>query len=171
MTRFRPLLLAFALCLVPAQSANAIVGGHDVPAGKYPYVAYITIDQFFACTGTLVTPTVVVTAGHCSSITPGMASIPVGTPGQLIDVSVGSNRPGAGQHPGVDHAIVNDNYNIANGDSYDVSLLVLSKAVNLPTVKVAGKGEQALWKPGTMTTIAGFGQTCEDCDAPPVMQE
>src|SRR3954447_15373743 len=135
MKGLRLLVLALAVALIPAQSADAVVGGHDVPAGKYPYVAYITIDFAFACTGTLVTPTVVVTAGHCSSITPGMASIPVGTPGQLIDVSVGSNRPGAGQPPGVDHAIVNDNYNIANGDSYDVSLLVLSKAVNLPTVK------------------------------------
>src|SRR4051794_30803288 len=171
MKGLRLLLLALAVALIPAQSANAVVGGHDVPPGKYPYVAYITIDFAFACTGTLVTPTIVVTAGHCSSITPGMASVPVGTPGQLIDVSVGSNKPGEGQHPGVDHAIVNSNYNIANGDSYDVSLLALSKPVNLPTVKVAGRGEQPLWKPGTMATIAGFGQTCERCDAPPVMKE
>src|SRR4051812_30219706 len=171
MSRLRLLLFTCAACLLPAASAQAVVGGHDVPAGKYPYVAYITIDQFFACTGTLVTPTIVVTAGHCSSITPGMASIPVGTPGQLIDVSVGSNKPGEGQHPAVDHAIVNSNYNIANGDSYDVSLLALAKPVNLPTVKVAGRGEEALWKPGTMATIAGFGATKENGDAPPIMQE
>jgi len=171
MTRPRALLLALALCLIPAQSARAVVGGHAVPSGKYPYVAYITIDSAFACTGTLVTPTIVVTAGHCSSITPGMASIPVGQPGQAIDVSVGSNKPGAGQHPGVDHAIVNSNYNILNGDSYDVSLLALASPVNLPTVKVAGRGEESLWKPGTMATIAGFGVTKEGGDPPAVMQE
>src|SRR4051812_12057282 len=171
MSRLRLLLFTCAACLLPAASAQAVVGGHDVPAGKYPYVAYITIDQFFACTGTLVTPTIVVTAGHCSSITPGMASIPVGQPGQLIDVSVGSNKPGEGQHPAVDHTIVNSNYNIANGDSYDVSLLALADPVNLPTVKVAGPGEEGLWKPGTMATIAGFGATEEGGDAPPVMQE
>src|SRR3954454_24996217 len=171
MTRIRALLLAFALCLIPAQSAHAVVGGHDVPPGKYPYVAYITIDQFFACTGSLVTPSVVLTAGHCSSITPGMASIPVGQPGQAITVSVGSNIPGQGQHPAVDHTIVNPDYNILNGDSYDVSLLALATPVNLPTIKVAGRGEESLWKPGTMSTIAGFGQTCEKCDAPPIMKE
>ncbi|HEY3019998.1 MAG TPA: serine protease [Solirubrobacteraceae bacterium] len=171
MTRFRLLLLALALCMIPAQSADAVVGGDDVPAGKYPYVAYITIDSAFACTGTLVTPTIVVTAGHCSSITPGAASVPIGQPGQLIDVSVGSNKPGQGQHPGVARTIVNSDYNILNGDSYDVSLLELAKSVSLPTVKVAGKGEEPLWKPGTMATIAGFGVTKEDGDAPAVMQE
>src|SRR3954462_6624893 len=172
MTRARNVLLAaLAACLIPASSASAIGGGHDVPAGKYPYVAYITIDFAFACTGTLVTPTVVLTAGHCSSITPGMASIPVGQPGQLIDVSVGSNKPGAGQHPAVARTIVNTNYNIANGDSNDVSLLQLATPVALPTVKVAGKGEEPLWKPGTMATIAGFGVTKENGNPPPVMQE
>ncbi|HEY3188778.1 MAG TPA: serine protease [Solirubrobacteraceae bacterium] len=171
MTRLRALLLTLALCLVPAQSAHAVVGGHNVPAGKYPYVAYITIDSAFACTGTLVTSTIVVTAGHCSSITPGMASVPVGQPGQLIDVSVGSNKPDQGVHPGVARTIVNSDYNILNGDSYDVSLIELAAPVNLPTVKVAGKGEEALWKPGTMATIAGFGVTSEGGDAPAVMQE
>jgi secreted trypsin-like serine protease len=171
MKGFRPLLLALAVCLVPAQSAHAIVGGHDVPAGKYPYVAYITIDFAFGCTGTLVTPTFVVTAGHCGSLTPGMASVPVGQPGQLIDVSLGSNKPGAGVHPAVKQTIVNPDYNILNGDSGDVSLLELATPVNLPTVKVAGKGEEALWKPGTTATIAGFGVTSEGGSAPPVMQE
>src|SRR3954469_14399080 len=171
MKGLRLLLLALAVALIPAQSANAVVGGHDVPAGKYPYVAYITIDFAFACTGTLVTPTVVLTAGHCGSITPGMASVPVGTPGQLIDVSVGSNKPGAGQHPAVARTIANPNYNFLNGDSYDVSLLQLATPVNLPTVKVAGKGEEALWAPGTSATIAGFGVTSEGGDAPAVMQE
>src|SRR3954462_4994280 len=149
MTRARNVLLAaLAACLIPASSASAIVGGHDVPAGKYPYVASITIDFAFGCTGTLVTPTVVLTAGHCSSITPGMASIPVGQPGQLIDVSVGSNKPGQGQHPAVDHTIVNAQYNIATGDSCDVSLPALADPVNRPTVKAGGRGEEPLWKPG-----------------------
>src|SRR4051794_30639497 len=171
MTRLRFSLLALALCLVPAQSAHAVVGGHNVPNGKYPYVAYITIDSAFACTGTLVTPTMVLTAGHCSSITPGMASVPVGQPGQLITVSLNSNKPGAGIHPAVKRTIVNPNYNFLNGDSYDASLIELAAPVNLPTVQVAGKGEESLWAPGTSATIAGFGTTCESCDAAATMQE
>src|SRR3954447_5884455 len=171
MTRLRPCLLVLALLLVPAQSAHAIVGGTNVPAGKYPYVADITVDSAFGCTGTLVAPTFIVTAGHCSSLTPGAASVPLGQPGQLVTVSVGSNKPGQGQHPAVKRTIVNPNYNILNGDSYDVSLLELATPVNPPTVKVAGPGEQPLWKPGTMATIAGFGVTSEGGDPPAVMQE
>src|SRR4051794_20172979 len=171
MKGLRPTLLALAALLIPVSSANAVVGGHDVPAGKYPYVASITVDFAFGCTGTLVTPTIIVTAGHCSSPTPGLASVPLGQPGQLVDVSVGSNKPGEGQHPAVKRTIVNPDYNILNGDSYDVSLLELATPVNLPTVKVAGKGEEGLWKPGTMATIAGFGVTSEGGDAPDVMQE
>jgi trypsin len=171
MKGLRPTLLALAALLIPVQSANAVVGGHDVPAGKYPYVASITVDFAFGCTGTLVTPTIIVTAGHCSSLTPGQASVPLGQPGQLVQVSVGSNKPDGGQHPAVKRTIVNPDYNFLNGDSYDVSLLELATPVNLPTVKVAGKGEEALWKPGTMATIAGFGLTSEDGEAPPVMQE
>src|SRR4051794_27493760 len=171
MTRLRLRLLALALFLVPASSAHAVVGGHDVPAGKYPYVADITIDFAFGCTGTLVDPTHILTAGHCSSITPGLASIPVGQPGQTIDVSIGSNKPGQGQHPAVARTIVNPDYNFLNGDSYDASILELATPVNLPTVKVAGKGEQNLWAPGTTATIAGFGVTSEGGDAPDVMQE
>jgi trypsin len=171
MKGLRPLLLALAALLVPVSSAHAVVGGHDVPAGKYPYVADITIDFAFGCTGTLVTPTIVVTAGHCSSLTPGMASIPVGQPGQLVDVSLGSNKPGAGIHPAVKRTIVNPDYNFLNGDSGDVSLLELAAPVDLPTVKIAGPGEESLWAPGTMATIAGFGVTQENGDAPAVMQE
>jgi len=171
MTRLRPCLLALALLLVPAQSAHAIVGGTNVPAGKYPYVADITVDSAFGCTGTLVAPTFIVTAGHCSSLTPGAASVPLGQPGQLVTVSVGSNKPGQGQHPAVKRTIVNTNYNILNGDSYDVSLLELATPVSLPTVQVAGASETGLWAAGTTATIAGFGVTSEGGNAPSVMQE
>src|SRR3954453_16715869 len=174
MTRLRPCLLALALLLVPAQSAHAIVGGTNVPAGKYPYVADITVDNAFGCTGTLVAPTFIVTAGHCSSLTPGAASVPLGQPGQLVTVSVGSNKPGQGQHPAVKRTIVNTNYNILNGDSYDVSLLELATPVSLPTVQVAGASETGLGaagRAGRTATIAGFGVPSEGGNAPSVMQE
>ena len=47
-------------------SAHAIVGGQDAAEGEYPYVAHVTINKLFGCTGTLVAPTWVVTAGQCS---------------------------------------------------------------------------------------------------------
>ena len=173
MTRLRFCLLTLALFLVPASSANAVVGGKNVPAGKYPYVAEIDIDHAFLCTGTLVSPTFVVSAGHCSSITGATgAGIPIAQPGALITVYLGSNKAGQGQQFAVKNVTVNPNYNfLLNGSGYDVSLLELATPAPFPTVKVAGKGEEADWAAGTMATIAGWGTTSEGGDLPDTMQE
>jgi secreted trypsin-like serine protease len=171
--RKRTLLAALALSAIPASNAQAVVGGKDAPAGKYPYVAEVVIDSAFGCTGTLVTPTFVVSAGHCASLTGATGNgIPIGQPGQLIDVYVGSNKAGQGQHFAVKNVTVNPNYNfLINGSGYDVSLLELSTPAPYATVKVAGKGEEGLWKPGTMATIAGWGDTTGNGDIPSTLQE
>jgi secreted trypsin-like serine protease len=162
-----------AISAVPASSAQAIVGGTDAPAGKYPYVAEVNIDGgLFLCSGTLVTPTIVITAGHCSSVTGAIEKgTPIGQPGQLITVTLGSNKAGQGQDFAVKNVTVNPDYNfLLNGSGYDVSILELSTPASFPTVKVAGKGEESLWKAGTMATIAGWGSD-ENGDLPDTLQE
>src|SRR3712207_6070839 len=134
MSRLRLVLLALAASLIPASSAHAIVGGHDAPQGKYPYVAFITVEKIYGCTGTLVAPNWVVTAGHCSNLGTGTpASVPIGLPGQLVEVSVGSNqvpdlitgRAPGGQNPAVEKVWVNPNYSFDSEypDGHDVALL------------------------------------------------
>lgn len=171
MTRLRAVLIALCLSAVFAPSANAVVGGHA--SGPRPYVAYITIDKAFACTGTLVAPTTIVTAGHCSSITGVAAPTPIGQPGQLIDVTLGSNKidDPAGEHPAVSQVIVQDDYVFTNGSSNDVALLKLATPSAQTPVKIAGRGEESSWTPGTLATIAGFGVTTEGGDQPDVLQE
>ena len=172
--RLRTLLATMAISAVPVSSAQAVVGGHDAPAGKYPYVAYVDIGfGSFLCSGTLVTPTIVVTAGHCSSVT-GVAEqgTPIGLPGQIINVTLGSNKVGQGTTYAVKNVTVNPNYNfLLNGSGYDVALLELSTPAPYPTVKIAGKGEEGLWKAGTLATIAGWGTTSENGDLPDTLQE
>jgi Trypsin len=60
------LTLVFALlCVVLPSSAGAIIGGQ--PDGtNHPYVAYAD-NGVFACSGTLLSPTVMLTAAHCFS--------------------------------------------------------------------------------------------------------
>ena len=59
---------ALALSAAPSM---AIVGGSDAAAGEYPSVAEVSIGHAFLCTGTLIAPNYVLTAGHCGSITGG----------------------------------------------------------------------------------------------------
>ena len=69
MTR-RPLLLAVALVtlgLLAASPAVAITGGApDTVHTNVGVVRFTTVDGRFRCSGTLISPTVVLTAGHCT---------------------------------------------------------------------------------------------------------
>src|SRR4051812_36749090 len=93
MSRLVACLATVALGLGVSSPAYAVVGGSDAAPGQYPYVAHILIDRSFQCTGTLVTPRHVVTAAHCGSLAPGgVANVPIGQPGQLIELSIGAHR-------------------------------------------------------------------------------
>ena len=101
MNLLRRLLIAAAtactsLALTAAPSL-AIVGGHDAAPGAYPSVAEITFGSSFLCTGTLIAPNYVLTAGHCGSVTGAAVGTPAGWPAPLIDVRIGSNKSGQGE--------------------------------------------------------------------------
>lgn len=176
MTRLRPLLIALTLSAVFAPNASAIVGGKPVPVGQRGYVAYVSIEPGFACTGTLVTPTHVVTAGHCSAVTGAVAPTPVisiAQPPQSIRVTLGSvkrNDP-AGEKRAVSKVTVHPKYVFENGSSYDVAVLELTAPSLQTPVKIAAVEEAGLWAPGTLAQIAGFGTTKEGGSTPSVMQE
>jgi trypsin len=182
MPLLRTLLATLAVTAGLAAPAQAVVGGHDASPGEYPYVAHILIDRAFQCTGTLVTPTHVVTAAHCGSLVPGgVANVPIGQPGQLIEVSLGAHRTpsasltGGYQSEGEKH--VAKSVSVAPGwaglgsVSSDVSVIELpTLSANAP-VKIASAAERSLWTAGTMATIAGYGVTESDGDQPEFLQE
>jgi secreted trypsin-like serine protease len=182
MPLLRTLLATLAIGLGVAAPAQAIVGGNDAAPGEYPYVAHILIDRAFQCTGTLVTPTHVVTAAHCSSIVPGgIANVPLGQPGQLIELSIGAyNTPSASlvggySSDGEEHVAksvtVNSGWAGIGSVSHDAAVIELDTASAKTPVKIANAGERSLWAAGTLATIAGFGVTQSGGDQPAVLQE
>src|SRR4051812_45913694 len=88
------LAAACAALALTAAPSMAIVGGKDAAPGAYPAVAEITFGQSFLCTGTLIAPTWVLTAGHCGSMTGAAVGTPAGWPAPLFDVRIGSGKTG-----------------------------------------------------------------------------
>ena len=123
-----------ALCLLAstavARAAAPVVGGTPVPPGTWPD-AVAVIGTTGACSGTLIAPDVVLTAGHCVEIDP--LRIVAGT----IDDA----------HGGVAVAVAATIPHPSWATSYDVALLALA-------TPVPGIAPRAI---GTTCTFAAFG--------------
>jgi trypsin len=176
MRRAAGAIVVAALLCAGAAPAGAVVGGTPVPDGQLRYVANIAIGGAFGCTGTLIAPDWVMTAGHCGSLTgsltAGAIASPIGLPASSYDVKLGSvhaDGTGAEDHS-VTQVVVDSDYLVTNGAGNDVTLLQLDHPSAVAPVKIAAAGERAIWAPGTSATIAGFGLTSENAqDAPPTM--
>lgn len=170
------IVAAAALCA--AAPAGAVVGGTAVADGQLRYVANVAIGGAFGCTGTLIAPTWVLTAGHCGSATGalsgGLAPTPVGLPASAYDVkldSVHADGTGAEDHR-VKQVVVDSDYLVTNGAGDDVTLLELDAPSRVAPMRIAAVGERAIWAPGVKATIAGFGLTSQGAQqGPDTMQQ
>jgi len=160
-------LLAGALMAAPA---GAVVGGRDAAPGAYPAVTFVTLGGSFACTGTLIAPTAVLTAGHCGSLTGSLVATPIGWPVSSIDVTIGAQTPGGpGEKARVARVAIPPSYLLTS--SSDVSLLLLDRPAATAPVRIAGRGEEGLWAPGVTETIVGYGATSEGGERAARLQE
>jgi secreted trypsin-like serine protease len=164
------LLVALTCGLLTATAAPslAIVGGSDAAPGEYPAIAHVSYGVF-SCTGTLIAPDTVLTAGHCSSVTGAAVSSPISWPAPLIAVRIGGHRYGEGEAARVSKVTIPPEYLVGMGS--DVSILKLTKASAKTPVKVAGAADRSIWSAGTMETIVGWGVTSEGGDPPAVLQK
>jgi secreted trypsin-like serine protease len=169
--RLLPALTALALVPAPAQ---AVVGGQDVPQGRYPFVAYVDISGQASCTGDLIAPTWVLTAGHCVAAT-GLFGLPTQAtlPPSSFRVTVGTVNADhtGGQTLGVKSVHAHPDYFVTNGTGYDVALLELAQPATVSPVQIAASVDRSRWRAGRMLTIAGFGATSESGSPASTLQE
>jgi secreted trypsin-like serine protease len=135
-------------------SESSIYGGTKTVAGDWLNTVALTDSAGGVfCTGTAVTPTLVVTAGHCAEAVSSL---------RAVGIYVGAGASGGaylGQYP-ISKFKAHPNY---RGGDYDVSYVVLSKALPLasaayiPVVKNQAENAE-LMKVGKTARIVGFGQ-------------
>jgi uncharacterized protein (TIGR03382 family) len=125
---------------------SEVVGGTSVPAGKWPD-AVAVLGTNGSCTGTLVAPDVVVTAGHCSEIHPTQVIA------NTVDFTQGGDKIGVASttaYPDWQH-------------SYDISVIVLDHPIAGVTPRQLGTSCTFDHFAAQMDVhLVGFGLTAED---------
>jgi V8-like Glu-specific endopeptidase len=135
---------------VAAGPAAPVIGGDNAMADKWPDVAAILFPEASGdearCTGTLVAPTIVITAGHCYN--------PID---QLPDnVLIGTSslaRPRDGETIAIKHGYAYPNAT----NTEDVTVLVLAKASSRKPRKIATGWARIDIANGAAISLVGFG--------------
>jgi trypsin len=142
----------------PAANAS-VVGGAAAPEGSFPSAAYVLdlsgrlIEQ---CTGTVVAPSLVLTAGHCAeNMTTGATN---GHSGYRVVTGEVEPGKGHGQISTVVGVIPYPGF-ARHVEAGDAALLVLEKPVLAPAMPLAKRSQARLYGGGTAATIAGWGLT------------
>jgi secreted trypsin-like serine protease len=163
-------LLACVLVLAPLALAvhghgprarGAVIGGAPAPPGAYPSAAFVLDVQgkrTFACSGTVIAPSLVLTAGHCAKDV--LTGVPDRSRGyrvltSQVDLAAASQT----QISKVVGVIPYPGWARRRGDVGDAGLLVLEKPVTAQPMPLIKLGQAQLASAGTRATIAGWGLT------------
>jgi trypsin len=131
-----------------------VIGGERPTTTVAPWVVYLTdASGFQFCGGTLVTPTKVVTAAHCTASAPGRRT--------FVVVGREDKQSQAGTSVAVAKTWVSPTFTSV-GNGLDVSVLTLAAPVRQATLALATPADAALYAPATAATIYGWGSTAEN---------
>ena len=137
----------------------AIIGGTTVHSGSFPSLAYVIDIQgsyAYQCSGTVVAPSLILTAGHCAENTKtGGRFRPSGY--RIVTGAVDPLAPGATVSR-VIGVIVYPHF-ARKLDQGDAALLVLANPIATPPIALATSSEMKRLKAGLPATMAGWGLT------------
>lgn len=140
----------------------SVIGGATVKIEDYPWLAYLEggrdSGEFpFSCTGTVIAPRVVLTAGHCTF---DLEAQVINRPsGYLVATGVADHRRVPRDHISrVSRVLLYPGFrsNFIHGDA---GLLILSRPTAAPPIPLAGEADAGLLAAGTPIEVAGWGLT------------
>jgi len=150
---------ATAGAATPTAKAHAsVIGGGNASIQDLPWLAYLegeTATGAYACSGTVVAPRVILTAGHCVM---DVASGEI-TPAETLAVATGVANLKQIQPANVSRvsqALVYPHFNAAELHG-DAGLLILTSPTTSPPIALAGGEDSGLFSAGRKLTIAGWG--------------
>lgn len=131
-----------------------VVGGQKASTSAEPWAVYLTdASGFQFCGGTLVAPTKVVTAAHCTASSPDRKT--------FVVVGRDDKQSTSGSSVPVTRTWVSPTFT-AVGNGLDVSVLTLATPVTQKPLPLATPADSALYSPATAATIYGWGSTAEN---------
>ena len=141
----------------PSAKTPKIIGGTEVPNGKYPFVALLHFHKQGAsvsfCGGSLIDQDSVLTAAHC------FLGSPKGTRLQVI-VGRTVRTTNQGQVRSVKSVSIHPKFNPKKGPANDAAVVNLSRPVTgITPIELATSKQNYLESPGRNATAAGWGNT------------
>ncbi len=137
----------------PAQTAacpsgqikTRVIGGKDAGPGDYPFQAFVLANNML-CGGTLISPTAILTAGHCvtqKNSKTKLAATAFSIRLDSIEAFSGGEYHSAKAGNGVAKVILHPDYNPMTYEN-DIAILELSKASAIAPVKLEGVSAPAI---------------------------
>jgi MYXO-CTERM domain-containing protein len=159
------LLVAGCAAEPVANRSQAIIDGQNATDEDFPAVGALMINFLPSCTGTLIAPTVVLTAAHCvdpefiGDETPMFTLNPNGLGGPLAEIIRGSE---ARMHTSFD--LYREPSNPGVSEWYDIAVLVLAEPIYDVEYGVIPRPEEADegLVDGVEVDIVGYGQSDVD---------
>jgi MYXO-CTERM domain-containing protein len=139
---------SYRMDTTPEQTKNVgIVGGNDVPDGKWPDTVAV-LGAHGSCSGTLIAPDIVLTAGHCADIEP-----------TTVVANTTDYSASGGTRVGVLRTVAYPDWET----TYDVSVVVLAQPITTVTPRRLGTScTFSQFTPNTSVRLVGFGSTSMD---------